>query len=284
MRVNRLSLPHPVLGLGDDVGGIYNVTLGKKLERHMVSITVNHQLSNKTMEALLNEEKVEFCVEINCPQTFYRNTWSTNEFKQIIEIESDKLRRKTDVNCYILASQDIPDYVIEDANEDYQGATFKIEKGDVLGYGGSARFFSAKEWEIKNIYALIEIQEAPEKERGVFRVDLSSDEKITVYLPKQDYHLFQELTGSRCFEEFLHCSVAVPTLIYTLDQMMKQSEELNTDSKWYQVLEDRRDNDENLEDKWSSENILEIAQLLLSIPLERAMIKMRKSIETELDY
>ena len=277
--MSQLSLPHPVLGLGDDVSGIYKFSLVTQLERHLVSIEVSHQLSNETMEKLLGERKVEFCVEVNCPQTFYRDTWSTNELKQTIEIKSSKLRRKTDVICYILASQDIPNYVIDGANDDYQGVKFKIEKGDVLGYGGDARFFSEKDWELRNIYALIEIQEESGDERDLFRVDLSSDEKIVVYLSRQDYELFKKLQGTNYFEEFLHCSVAVPTLMYTLDRIMREGDEINTNSRWYQVLEDRRDNDEGLEEKWSSENILELAQLLLSAPLERAMEKMYKFIE-----
>lgn len=278
MRIDKLSLPHPVLGLGDDVNGFYRASPAVKLGRQNISVIVNHGVSNKTIESLLNNKAVVFCTEINCPQTFYRKAFLTTESSQVIEIPSDELRDKTEINFYIIAAKDISSYSVDGANEDYRGFTFEIEKGDVLGYGGRTFFIAAKRWEdIKALSSLMVIKKS-EKEKGPFDVDLNSD-KIVVYLSEQDFDTFRR-ASRHGFDPIFHSSIAVPVLMHALNQMMGDDEEnLFENHKWYQILEFRKI-DEGLDRKWSREYIPEIAQTLLVDPLTRTLSRVEEIIDS----
>ena len=274
MRVDVLSLPHPVLGPGDDVDGIYeanpsgSITFG----RDKISIPIVHSLDNKTMETLLANCGVAFCIEVNCPQTFYRKTFLRQALNDVIEIPSDKLRRKTNINFYIVATRDISRYTIDGANEDYEGFEFEIKKGDVLGYGGYASFYAEKDWAIKDTYRLMTVTEADNEEQKDFRVDLNHDDSIVVYLPKRDFDMYRQLQTGR-FNRLFHSSIAVPVLMYTLYQIMEEGENSDMAStRWYQIIEDRKIN-ENLEGKWSQDYVLELAQTLLAMPLTGTLEK-----------
>lgn len=277
MKIDKLSLPHPVLGLGNDVEGIYRVNPSIKLGRQKITAIVNHGLSNETMEDLLIKKEVAFCTEINCPQTFYRKAFLTTEPSQIIETMSEELRDKTELNFYIVALKDIHDYTIKGANDDYKGFTFEVEKGDVLAYGGRTAFIAAKTWEdIKALSAFMVIRQS-DNEEGPFEIDLTSN-KVVVYLSKKDYTTFRR-ASRHGFDPIFHSSIVIPVLMHALHQMMNGEEGLFEDLRWYQILEFRK-SDEGLEKIWASENIPKIAQILLDHPLTRTLIRIENIIDS----
>jgi hypothetical protein len=277
MKIDKLSLPHPVLGLGNDVDGTYRVTASIRLGRFNINVIVNHGLSNKTLEDLLSDKAVAYCVEINCPQTFYRKAFLTTESSQIIDISADDLRGKTEVSFYIVVTRDNDNYVIDGANEDYRGFQFEVRKGDVLGYGGHTFFIAAKNWEDLEAVSSIMVIKKSDKETGPFNIDLTS-EKISVYLSKQDFEVFRR-ASSRGFDPIFHSSIAVPALTHALNQMMGPGGSLFENTRWYQILEFRK-MDEDLESKWSPENIPEIVQELLDNPLTRTLNRVEEIIDS----
>lgn len=280
MKIDKLSLPHPVLGLGNDVDGTYRANASIRLGRYVINVIVNHGLSNKTLEDLLNEKAVAYCVEINCPQTFYRKAFLTTEPSQIIEIPSDDLRDKTEISFYIVSTKENNNYVVDGANEDYKGFEFEIKKGDVLGYGGHTFFIAAKNWEDVRAVSSIMVIKKSDKETGPFTIDLNF-EKIVVYLPKQDFEVYRR-ASSRGFDPIFHSSIVVPVLMHAISQMMIPGETLFENTRWYQILEFRK-TDEGLEKKWSPENIPEIVQALLENPLTRTLNRVEEIIDSSFE-
>ena len=268
MRIDILSsLPHPVLGRGDDVRGTYEVTDAGSIrfERDKISIPVTHSLSNKTIENLLLNHDVAFCVEINCPQTFCRETFLGQKMDDIIEVPADKLRRKTEMNFYIVASKDISGYTIDGANKDYEGFKFEIKKGDVLGYGGSTYFYAEKDW--VEPYQLLRVVKTDDEDQKEFRVDLTDEEHIVVYLPEQDYIIYRQLLQTGKFNKLFHACIAVPVFMHTLYQMMDNSDPSMKATRWYQILYEHKERNENIAGMWNRDNVSELAQILLEVPL-----------------
>ena len=62
MKIDKLSLPHPVLGLGDDVSGAYQVSSNVKLGKERITVIVNHGLANATIEKLMGNDVVAFAL------------------------------------------------------------------------------------------------------------------------------------------------------------------------------------------------------------------------------
>jgi len=279
MKIDKLSLPHPVLGLGDDVAGSYQVSSSVKLGKEQIMLIVNHGLANETIEKLMDENVVAFCTEINCPQTLFRESFTTVEPNQTIEVASENLRDKVEVRFYVTAKQDISGYSVVGANPDYQGFTFEIAKGDVLAYGGSTSFIAAKRWEeLRSISSFLVIMEG-EKEEQPFEVYLQSD-KIIVYLSKKDYAIYKRASKNG-FDPIFHSAIVVPALAYALQQVMTAEGNPYESLKWYQVLEFRKANDKELEKiDWSPEFAPKIAQILLGNPLTRTLSRIENIIDT----
>ena len=146
MKVSNISFPHPVLGKEDDVTGFYKPEYVPVLDRDKIVLSVKYVLSNPTLEKLVSQKKAFFAVQLNCPQTIYRRTWYSYDKTQNIEIESSELRNGVEVSFYIIAERNIPNYVIDGANQDYKGYEFYIDKGDILAYDGIYKFLAEKTW------------------------------------------------------------------------------------------------------------------------------------------
>ena len=101
MKINSLSLPHPVLGVHDDVKGSYETQLSVQLTPEKVTLAVDHKLNNASIQGLISSDKVTFCVEVNCPKTFYRCVLFTKSSQQVIEIPANSLLDKVSLDFYM---------------------------------------------------------------------------------------------------------------------------------------------------------------------------------------
>lgn len=270
MKISNLSLPHPVLGLGDDVEGRYLVDCDVELSNEQASLFIKHNLENKTLEGLVRDGKAVYSVEVHCAQTFLRESFLSENNEHKISIPSSQLRNKVDVHFYVTASEDMSDYQISGANVDYSGYRFEVSTGDVLAYGGSTTFFAAKAWEaLQAVSTFMEIQEYPEEE-GPIRFELTGP-KIIIQVSRNDKKKYDTYKGVRRLESIFHSEIVFPALIYSLYQMHKSPEDYE-DLDWYQVLDFRLKEEEKLR-KFDRDNPADypgIAQTLLENPINRS--------------
>jgi len=284
MKINSLSLPHPVLGIHDDVKGAYETQLSVQLTPDKVTLLVDHKLDNASIKGLVSSNKASFCVEVNCPKTFYRCVLSTNNSKQVIEIPSSQLLDKVSLDFYIVSTADIANYTLPEAHEDYKGYKFNLYKGDVVAGGSSASFIAEKSWlALKTVSSFMDIQKYDEKD-GPMKIDLSLD-KITVKMSENDYERYHGTWNKQHFGPIFHSAIVLPTLIYALSQMIEDETGDNYgDRKWYQVLDHRIKNDEALKNiVFEQGNIAQVAQILLGNPMDRTLSSLEKITEAETD-
>jgi hypothetical protein len=274
MKANSISFPHPVLGIADDVRGFYRPEYTPSLSRDEIVLSVKHSLSNHTLEKLISEKKAFFAVELNCPQTIYRSTWNSYDKNQLIKIDSSELRNGVEVSFYIIAGQDIPNYVIDGANQDYKGYKLHISKGDVLAYDGVYKFLAEKTWaSASSLDAMFDVQKSVIDE-GPMEFVLT-DERIIIKLSKKDYDKYVGAHRAQQYYPIIHSSMAFPALTYALNEMFQDDSVVEGHEKnclWEEALESRINNDETLkkigQDK---KKIPEIAQILLKNPISRTL-------------
>lgn len=280
MKINNLSLPHPVLGVGDDVRGSYNADLQVELDTEKISLRINQSIFNRTLKSLIESKKAAFAVEVNCSQTFYRKSFLRNEDNYVIEIPSVELRNRVLVNFYITAEQDISDYQIDESNEDYNGYKFDITKGDVLAYGGFTSFNAPKDWQaLIAVTSFMQIQEY-DKPEGPVQFVLTQD-KVVIQMSKNDYKRYSEYKEARNLYPIFHGSFVFAALLHVLYSMHASKEEYS-DMDWYQTLEERFETEEKFKglDINQISHIPEIAQRLLDNPVYRELVGMKNIIET----
>src|SRR5258706_14262836 len=138
MKVTNISFPHPVLGINNDVTGQYTGTLNVKPEKEFISLTIVHEIFNPEYANLIKNGDANFCVEVHCMKTFYRNSFLTSEMQQTIRISTFDLMDLVEVEYAVVAVRDLKNFSLRGWHSDYKGNQFEIRKGDVLGYGGKA--------------------------------------------------------------------------------------------------------------------------------------------------
>lgn len=271
MKINSLSLPHPVLGVGDDVEGAYTAETQVELGREQIILRVKQNLSNRTLDRLIQEHKAAFCAEVHCQQTVYRKSFLSFARDTAITIPARHLLNKVDVEFYITATEDIPDYQIDGANEDYKGYTFEIGKGDILAYSDPINFPAEKDWQaFMAVTSFMEIQEYNEEE-GPLLFSLTQD-KIMVQMAKSDYKKYNTFNTAQYLYPIFHSSIAFPALVYTLTMMTKSAGEYEN-SKWYINLKWRLEHEDALRkyDIDQPDHIPKIAQEILKNPVTRSL-------------
>ncbi len=281
MKINKLSLPHPVLGLGDDVTGDYVASMDVVMGKDNILLNITNSLSNKSLEEMITIGDANFCVDVNCRKTLFRQTYSTQNLRQQIKIDSGFLRDKVLVSFYILAVNDIKNFAPTGTNSDYEGRFFSVRAGDVLGYGGDSEFIASKRWEDQRGISSFLVIRPGENKKGPYSIDLNCN-KIVVTLNKEDYASFRTASESG-FDDIFLTSIVLPVLIYALNQM-RENDELYGDWSWYQLLDFRIKNDKELGSlEFEPENIPNIAQLLLANPLGRTLLKLNSLIENSFE-
>jgi len=284
MKILNLSLPHPVLGLNDDISGEYTPNIEAAPTEDFFIFKIDHVLKNDAIEQLINDKKAQFCVEVNCPATVYRKCFLSNDFSQDIKIRQEFLRNRFDVTFFITSASHVSDYTNDSFSYDYEGSVFDIEKGDVIAYGGETKQFAIKDWSsLKSIKSFMTIKKDLDSD-GNISIQLSPD-KIIVMVSEEDYKKYCSLVNTENISPVFHSSIVFPALIYTLNQMADPNKKEDYENySWYEYLLLRRENDAELKqlDWTDQEHIVRIAQKILDKPINRlleAIEKQNKDLE-----
>src|ERR1051325_2103440 len=127
MKVNKKSYPHPVLGNGDDIDGLFRAVLHHELGRDNVAITTDFEIENETIEDLVKKGSALFVLEVECPSSFFRKSYSSGEYKKSMQIPARLLRNQVDVGFYVVSAKKIDGYRPLGAHPDYEGIPFTVE-------------------------------------------------------------------------------------------------------------------------------------------------------------
>ena len=271
MKISNLSLPYPVLGVHDDIAGKYEITGPDVTTRPDVTeIKLIHVLGSHEIHAMVQAGMAEYGTHVHCMKTAYRRCFLTTSNSQAIEINSDDLRDRVDLEFFVVAAQEITDYQPAAAHPDYKGLQFRLRRGDVLAHGGITNFVAHKQWLGSEAVGSFMVLEQGDFKSGPMRYILDRS-KITIILSKDDYNRYQSLSVSRTLDRVFHSSLVLPALVYAVTQMADATDTYQ-DLKWFQVLEDRKTNDPNLKgESWDTGNAPVIAQLLLGNPMDRTL-------------
>ena len=238
MKYNNRAYPHPVLGIENNINDTFDINIKVSTDSGKICINVTYNLSNTELNKIIKARKASFCTQLYCKGTLYRETFET--FKSIhktIEIESTRLHDLVEVDFFICACEEIPDYTNSSFNDDYKGYSFAIEKGDILAYGGKGNFYAKKSpEELKSVSAFMNIDTDDKKKVPMYN-NYDSD-KITIMLSKEDYELYQIIVKEKLSIDTLHSSIVLPALSEAVrfHKFDEESAEYS-DKKWHILLE-----------------------------------------------
>jgi len=265
MKLTRYSFPHPVLNWNDDVEGVFEVLFKHTATRDKYILNATFKLQNQSLEELLAAKSVSFLVHVECPQTFFRQSYPSFENPQVIEVDSELLRDKTTVTFYLCAVQDISTYQVTGAHPDYSNTAFQIEKGTIVGYGGKTAFLAEKQYDSLSAVSSIMMIIEGKHNSSPMLVDFSGS-KIIIELSKKDFEEYNIRKSDRTIAPIFHSTIVLPVLIEALRKVNDPSK--YGDTKWFQVLQKKMTDNSYSSDE---EDLFDVAQKILENPLTRTL-------------
>lgn len=282
MRIKAKLYPYPLLescfGQEDYVDSKFNILVEQKNNGSNIELTFRPVLDNCGIQELINNGYADFAVHIESTLTSYRRLFRIKGNDLTIKISANDVENNINICTFIIANKDLNNYSNEKFNEDYDGFTFNIEKGNILAIGDSYELDINKEKDdvgnIQSIFGLIELKNEKEKD---IKIDVSM-EKINIALPKKEFNSFKMLMRAPENRAILHSMILIPALMEAIDQMkesVKNGEFYNIQNKkWYRSLVKAA---ENINIEIDEETILtipsfETAQKLMSDTIGRGIL------------
>lgn len=285
MKINNLSFPYPVLGIGDDISPAPGFASEPKVSKSQGKYTfdVSLDMQNADINLHILRGSAKYVCEVECSRTLLRKCFfSTKPFFKI-ELDKNILAERVSFQFSIVALTDIKGYSNSQCHEDYAGYKFDLEPGDLLAFIGQFSYdVDIKYDKLKSVGSFMQITEG--KMDKIPRFLLGGD-KIDIKLPSDLYNTYREsILGNTQFSHIIHSSLVFNALVTGLLYYQP-----NKESLWARTLKYRIDNESALEkfkenntlETQEPEEIMELAQVLLMDPYKRLFETLPGLIESE---
>jgi hypothetical protein len=139
-----ISFPHPVIGNGDDVEGLFVVNLIAELVGDDLKLAQDGdvEITNSYFKELMESKIIVPAFKILSPGTLFADV-HTGELNTVIKCSV--LSWKVEIETFLIAADNIDDYSDTSFHEDFflgkPDRKFKVEKGMIVGFGTSKHVF-----------------------------------------------------------------------------------------------------------------------------------------------
>ena len=238
----NVSLPYPVLGLGDDFkNGGFSVKPDIYIrEGHLYIKEADLEITNEYILNLTQDGKVVTAYKVHCPSTLFSKTF-TGEKK--IKISENHLANDFSLEIFLVAKEDINQYCDESFNDDYYDSerkeffNFELKKGNIVGLLGSKNIPLNYTY-ISGMSGLFKFQR---RDDSPILIDLENNyiEIIYPHEPGSESDILNFMS-SRGRMTFLNLFI-IPALSDAFDILMKENkddniEEFKLERQWAMIL------------------------------------------------
>ena len=280
MKVNKKYYPYPVLtSYSDDIkNSLYETNIkcirsGEFYKFEFTSTTTNSYLSK-----LIEETEAVYLLHLECSTTAFRKEYSSRDNKIEFAIPIDKLKDTLEICTFIVADKDIKNYQNPDASEDYENASFSIEKGCVLAVGESSDIKIPKITdELTSKDSIFIITRSDNPKDHTMKID-SSNDRLKIILLTNDFNNYNILETDVYNRPILNSMIIVPSLIFALQELkvslLNPSEWADKkDLKWVQTIQHKveMETQKNFEDFLKDCDPFEYAQELIGNPVSTGL-------------
>lgn len=279
MNLSDISLPYPVLGINDDVMPVLPadaVTVVNGKDDKCFTFSISLKYSNNDILRLVEQGSAVYTCEYECAKTMMRQcVKSPSPSPQFnITIPRTAVAGKINFNCYVTVVKPIAGYVNRGFNDDYAGAAFDMEPGDILvafpSFSYNADIDYAK---LQAAGSFMMVRENKNITDVLFNIE---EDKIMIELPPKHYEAYcnDAVRGSA---QTIHSSMVLNALTYALLNYKDHEEKL-----WARTIDYRLRTEEEFKGKDINDHsdILVIAQRLLKDPYMRMFDRMISDANT----
>lgn len=264
MRLTERSYPFPVIGNRDDVPGAdFQATVEPSADAEMVYIDVIVSTSSISLKRLLDDGRATYVVHVECGNTSYRASHAFREEQCRVAVEKANLNDAVEVNVIATAREEVPGYRVDGQNEEYGDHTFTVRPGDILAVNPGVQFYVERDFlSFEKIDSILVVLPYSDERARPMEVTFD-DEKIKVYLSKQDFYDYK-LVRSSPLAPILAASIVLPVVAEAV-RYAKDNSSLTL--RWMRALNRRLE----ILGVTMDDEPLTIAQALLELPIRRAI-------------
>lgn len=284
MKINNLSFPYPVLGIGDDVEprpSILRADISKTARTFKFDVDLDMQ--NHDIAAHIANGNAKYACEVECSGTLFRKCYFSDEPHFHLELNRTELAGRVTFQVSVVVIKSIKDYYNSNFHEDYFGFYFDLEPGDLLAFIGQFNYDADIKYDkLRSVGSFMQITEGKMEKMPKF--DLGGD-KINIKLPTAMYNQYKEsILGNKQFSTIIHSSLVLNALVTALLYINENDETL-----WARTLKYRIDNSPELEpfrstlDDQDAEEVMKLAQILLMNPYKRLFESLPGMMDQEED-
>jgi len=280
MDIRYKLYPYPVLAeYSDDyVNCSFETVVDVEKEGYNLKINFLASLDNDELLSLVSNDKANIVYHLECAQTGFRTVVKTKKLEDQKLFPDKNISGKLKICPFIVAAEDINNYVNSMFNDDYRGFKFQIEAGCVMAVGQQVNFDIEKDRnEFANAKSIFVITKDADPNALDMSVEIERS-KITIKLPETDYYRYQSMSQSNAVQDTLNSMIIIPSLVYVLNEISRRLPEDREidfgDYNWYKsirkVLKNKFNKDLDIEAMEAYETIL-YAQKLIMSPLSGAL-------------
>jgi hypothetical protein len=277
---NSQSYPRPVLTCFDG-GDFPETSLKIKADRspNGAVYTCSFIFSEipEFFTRMLEDEAASIVIEVECPRTFYRESFRSKEVAIEFNIHKENIRDLFFLRAFICSNVKDDNYLPIGRHEDYGDFSFEIVPGDVIADGGEWKQELAGDFDtLKTPISSIMTVHRSEKLSGPFELNFKS-QKIQIWLCADDHDQYKQAAHDKGASDIVHAMVVFPVLVEAINEMRKNDEE-NDDFLWHrrikEILEQR--------DLTGDDSFLD-AQNILDLPGKRALCRLSNLVNSTED-
>lgn len=235
VRTNKL-FPYPVLSEFNDSYNDNSFSCESSFEYDSVTafLKFKYNLIDEQIISLLNENKIGLYFVIDCSETKYRELFpveldENNCFEKNIPLE--KLNGMFELVSLLICKDEITNYKNNNLNEMYQGENIVLPKYAIIGYTDTDTFYVNKRidnnGDIPSIFTI-----ACDDEGKIMSFELG-DDVITIYLPKEEYEIYNDFKGKR--KRLKQLMINFPVLVNLIEIL--KNDNTYTEKPWFVALE-----------------------------------------------
>lgn len=275
MDIRHRLYPYPVLSdtTDDYVNSSYSMNLEVSKGIRELCFKISLKLENKQIQQMIYEGLAEYVIHIECSYTAYRTVIKTDDTTIEKSIPDHKLNGTVAVCAFIVAKTSLPAYYNSCFNEDYDGMSFHLHRGNIIAIGGQTNIKVTKEVEeLSKIPSIFTICRNAEDIDDSMKIEITG-EKIVIVLCNKSFGNYKMLTGMPQMLPVLHSMLIVPTLIFTFERLKSEGISEYEDLRWYKSIERALKKHNLTLDAELLENTpsFELAQKSLDLPIDRAL-------------
>lgn len=268
---------HPVLSFKDDairprLGNDSSLIEVKQTTEDDFIISVVLKIDNAYIESLIASKRAVYAVEIFCSDTMYREMYTRFDNHFQIAISRKNVFSTVMVKPFVFLTEDF-EYCNPCANEDFDGVTFPLSKGDILVEFRGISFKAELTYTMDSIFNFRSNIDSPEEKLVKYQL---TEDKIRILLPPNDYLIFKGRKDDDEARKALISSLVLNALLYALYEGDFKDAEKDSDPIWKksirETVELRHPNFD-----WKNAKYADLAQELLENPISSLFDEIQNS-------